>query len=574
MRRIFTFILIAGLVGLVWFSLHLAMIRIYQVDECTEVYNAKTLALDPVKADLGHVTLFQVLLSPFMRGFTISADFFTAARFIMVELFWLNLVLIALATGEKLFSFRGLIALTGAASLAPLWDYGFEIRHDNLMLTGLLLIWCTIRLRPAGLQSYLIIGAIASGLEFVAFKSFAYTVPISLAVLVFPPPGGKLPRWKMAVAWIIGAVVTFLIIRQIFGYLGLWKLYLVTNNSLTEASANGHRFWPWQTLARLFGQTPLLLALVLAALTALAANLRKHGKTVLRWNGYLPEGLFFLIAFGVLMVNPAPFAYNLLFLVPFAYLLAYKYALTLAKDIANHPAGLIPAAAGVLIFTYFIPFYVATSRHLDLTNYRQVKLMYMAESLTDPAKDRIFDGVGMVPSRPIDPHWWLHSFSIKSFIDGTVTPVHELLAENSAAVLIPNYRTDWLPETDQTYFTNHYVPLADDFWVLGKKLPSGGGDFEITHPGRYRISSLEGSDLAGTFPSGMQALLSPVKDGKITATLDGLTFSNQPVELSIGTHRITCAADCQPVVVWLGPQTDRIGRLPDDDHRYLFVNWY
>jgi hypothetical protein len=556
-RRIFSLLLLAGLVGLVWFSLHLAMNRIYQVDECTEVYNAKTLALDPVKADLGHVTLFQVLLSPFMRNFTVSADFFTAARFIMVELFWLNLVLIALATGEKLFSLRGLIALTGAASLAPLWDYGFEIRHDNLMLTGLLLIWCIIRLQPAGIRSYFLIGAIAAGLEFVAFKSFAYTIPISLAVLIFPPPESKLTRWKMAAAWIIGTVLTLLIIHWLLGYLGLWKLYLVTNNSLSDASANGHRFWPWQTLARLLGQTPLLLALALAALIALAVTLRKNGKAALHWNGYLPEGLLLLIAFGVLMVNPAPFPYNLLFLVPFAYLLAFKYTLTLVKDIIHHTKGLLPAAAAILIFTYFIPFYVATSRHLNMTNYRQVKLMYVAESLTNPAKDRIFDGVGMVPGRPIDPRWWLHSFSIKSFIDGTVTPVHELLAQNSAAVLIPNYRTDWLPEIDQAYFTNHYVPLADDFWVLGKRLSSGGGDFAITHQGRYRISSLAGSDLAGTFPSGMQALLSPLNDGKIIATLDGLTFSNQPVELSTGIHRIKCAADCQPVVVWLGPQTDR-----------------
>jgi hypothetical protein len=368
--------------------------------------------------------------------------------------------------------------------------------------------------------------------------------------------------------------VTFLIIRQTFGALGLWKLYMVTNDSLAGTSANGHRFWPWQTLARLLGQTPLLLALVLSALVTLAINLRKQGKAVLNWKGYLPEALLFLIALGILMINPAPFPYNLLFLVPFAYLLAFKYALTLSKYITNYAPQLLPAAAAIMIFAYFVPFSIATLRHLDLTNYRQVKLMYIAESLTDFSKDRIFDGVGMVPSRPIDPRWWLHSFSIKSFLDGTVTPVHKLLAENSAAVFIPNYRTDWLSETDQTFFTNHYVPLADDFWVLGKKLPAGGGDFEITHRGRYRISSLEGSDLEGTFPSGMQALLSPPVAGKITGTLDGITFSNQAVELSAGTHRVKCDEICQPAVVWLGPQTDRIGRLPDADHRYLFINWY
>ncbi|HEY4984271.1 MAG TPA: hypothetical protein VIJ24_04345, partial [Verrucomicrobiae bacterium] len=153
--------MLTTLAGLIWFSLHLASMRIYQVDECTEVYVARTLATDSARANVGHVTLFQALLSPFTRAFSCSADLFTAARFVMVELFWLNLVLMALATGEKLFSLRGLIALVGAVTLAPLWDYGFEIRHDNLLLTGLLLMWCTVRLRPVGLQSYFIIGAMA-----------------------------------------------------------------------------------------------------------------------------------------------------------------------------------------------------------------------------------------------------------------------------------------------------------------------------------------------------------------------------------------------------------------------------
>ncbi|MGH7990197.1 MAG: hypothetical protein ACREDS_08435, partial [Limisphaerales bacterium] len=232
-------VLLAGLAGLVWFSLRLALTGIYQVDECTEVYVAHVLALGQAKADAEYVTLFQVLLSFFIHGYTKSADLFTAARFVMVEIFWLNLLLMALGTGVKLFSRRGLIALLGAATLAPLWDYGFQIRHDNLLLTGLLLIWCIVRLRPAGLQSYFIVGALAMGLEFVAFKAFAYTVPISLAVLIFPPPGRKLPRWKLAVAYAIGAVGTFVVIRAILGKMGLWEFYVAGDQTLTAVSSHG-----------------------------------------------------------------------------------------------------------------------------------------------------------------------------------------------------------------------------------------------------------------------------------------------------------------------------------------------
>src|SRR5271156_5135713 len=115
----------ALLAGLIWFSLHLAASRIYQVDECMEVYVARMLATGQAQSFAGHVTLFQVILAWFVRNATRSMDLFASARFVMIEVFWLNLVLLALATGEKLLSRRGLIALLAAATLAPLWDYGF-----------------------------------------------------------------------------------------------------------------------------------------------------------------------------------------------------------------------------------------------------------------------------------------------------------------------------------------------------------------------------------------------------------------------------------------------------------------
>jgi hypothetical protein len=51
-------------------------------------------------------------------------------------------------------------------------------------------------------------------------------------------------------------------------------------------------------------------------------------------------------------------------------------------------------------------------------------------------------------------------------------------------------------------------------------------------------------------------------------------LSKRPVELSVGTHRVETKPDCQPAVVWMGPQQDRLGRLGDSDHRFLFLKWY
>lgn len=201
--------------------------------------------------------------------------------------------------------------------------------------------------------------------------------------------------------------------------------------------------------------------------------------------------------------------------------------------------------------------------------------MQLAEDLTDAKNDPVYDGIGLVPTRrSVGFHWFLHSFNIQSFRTGPGPFVRDMLATNPAAVIITSYRTDWLPEQDHAFIRSNYVTLADDFWVLGKVLPVGGGTFEIIHPGRYRISTLAGSDLAGTYPEGLKGMMTPEEPGKFEGSLDGAPIPDHPIELTVGTHRIEAASNCQPAVVWVGPRRNRPHRLPPGDHRSLFVNWY
>jgi hypothetical protein len=229
----------------------------------------------------------------------------------------------------------------------------------------------------------------------------------------------------------------------------------------------------------------------------------------------------------------------------------------------------------LVVFAYLVPFGVATRRHLGFTNYHQEARMRLAEGLTDAASDPVYDGIGMVPTRPSIHFWWsLPNVNRPSFAKEQGLQVREMLAARPAAVFIPNYRTDRLPEEDHAFIRERYVSLTDDFWVLGKVLPAGGGTFEVVHPGRYRISSLEGSDLAGTYPDGLAGLMAPLVEGSIIGTLDGAPLSKRSVELTVGTHRIETKPDCQPAVVWIGPRQERVGRLGDSDHRFLFIRWY
>jgi hypothetical protein len=288
----------------------------------------------------------------------------------------------------------------------------------------------------------------------------------------------------------------------------------------------------------------------------------------------LPELLLFFGAFFALMTNPTPFPYNLLHVVPYAFLLAFRYGASIWDGLRNAP-GFWPILTGVLIFSQVIPFVITTRRHLNHPNWRQAALMSLAEKLTDPELDPVYDAAGLVTTRrSVHFLWYLHSWNISRFVEGPGPRIHEILSARPAAVFIPNYRTDWLTPEDHQFIRSNYVSLADDFWVLGKVLSAGGGTFEVLHPGRYRISTLKGSDLVGTYPEGYEGMRTPEDKGTLSGTLDGVRISALPIQLNAGKHQIETAPGCQPAIVWVGPGVDRVHRVTPGDHRALFQNWY
>lgn len=572
--------LFACLGFLAWYSVHLSLSRIYQVDECQNIYMARVLAT-------GQESEFFTLRSLFLMGplswmaqnATQSADLFASGRLLCLCLFWLNLILLAAIASGNLFSSGGLLALTTAATLAPLWDYGFEIRHDNLVLTSLLFIWWMVRVKPMGLLSYALAGATALAALLLAVKCIVYVLPLSFAILAFPPPAHMRPRWQLALAGVGGALGTTVLIRVWSGSWDAWDVYFsvfrqVAHHSAAAAVGGISRFWPWTTLGRLFGQAPLLLALSVAACFAVAADLVRRRRVALTWDGLLPEFLLLSGALAALMVNPTPFPYNLLHVVPYAFMLAFKYGDALWKELRDRPP-FWPFIAAVLVFVHLAPFALASKRHLDRPNSRQKELMRLAEDLTDPAKDPVYDAIGMVPTRrSIHSTWFLHSLILRAVVNVPGSRVRDMLAARPAAVFIPSYRTDWLPPEDHDFIRERYVPLADDFWVLGTVLPAGGGTFEIVHPGRYRIVRLNPSDVGASSPKDAIEPLTWEESGSITGTLDGTVLTNHPVELGLGLHRLETTNDCQPAVVWVGPSLDDVPRIGPGNHHTLFWNWY
>jgi hypothetical protein len=572
-------LLVLGVGALVWASSRLAALRIYQVDECQNLYMARILATGQGGEFFTNAALF--LLGPLSwisGNATRATEAFDMARLCFLGVFWLNLFLIAAIAGGRLASMRTLLALLCAGTLAPLWDYGFEVRHDNLVLCGVLLIWWATRVNPLGWVSYLLAGAISIAMLFTAVKALVYVVPLSFALIVFPPSEFRQSRCRLGLFWVIGAALALALIRAAYGSSGGWQIYLAVFHGVARYSTGGGGgtpgFAPWTTLARLLGQTPLLLALGLAGGYAVILNFVRQPRQSLSWRGLVPEFLLFLGAMGALAINPTPYAYNLLHVVPYLFIFAFKYGAELCEEIWLHQS-LRPLLISTLAFAHFVPFGIATRRHVNMVNWRQGELMTLAEDLTSPENDRVYDGIGMVLTRKtIHYQWYLHGLNVQSFLDGSGPHVRDMLAAKPPSVLITSYRTDWLSREDHDFIQQRYVPVSDDLWVLGKTLPAGGGTFAVHHHGRYRISTLRGSDLLNTYELGLKGVMTPEDPGTIQGTLDGAPLTNKPVELCEGTHRIECGTNCQPAVVWMGPKLDRIHRIGPGDHRALFVNWY
>ncbi len=558
-RSAFFWVMVGALALLCLFSIFLALNRIYQVDEAQNVFMARIIGTGQTAFYFTNAPLWLVgPLAWLARSIQNASDLFLWNRVIFLVIFWINLVLIMLNTGTILRSVKGLSVLLGAATLAPLWDYGFEIRHDNLLLTGLLLIWLLGRVRPMGRPSYFLLGFLAVILQFVAFKAFVYVLPISVVFLLFPPPLHQLNKVKLAAIWVTGAVIALILCRLVYAHFGLWPVYLAGLQGGVDASGGGARFGAEMALGRTLVQTPLLLAITAAAIWSVGRDLRLRGIKSLSWEGTGPEAMLFLAMLIIFFINPTPFPYNLVNLVPFAFLLGFRFLDSAIEGLSGQPA-LVALAGGLLCFTHGVPFVSATWRHVNWSNERQEQLMHTAETLTDPAHDAVYDAIGMVPTRPsINFHWYLHSLNIQSFLKENDPGIQGVLSANPPAVLIPSYRTDWLRKEDWTFIQSRYIPLADDFWVLGQALPFGGGTFTVVHPGRYQLLGQR------------NGRTSPLEVG----LCDGRAVVGRPIEFGLGQHELSCPVDMRPAFIWVGPKCDEIPELGRGDHQRLFVNWY
>ncbi len=557
-RRVAHGLLFLCAIGLAAFSLYLALHRIYQVDEVQNVYMARTIATHRWKDFSTSAPLF--LLGPLAwiaRNGTTTAGILEANRLVFLGVFWLNIALLAIGAGARRADLKGMTLVLLAATFAPIWDYGFEIRHDNLLLTGILTVWILGRRAGVipGTVRYALIGAVPVLLQFTAFKAFLYFTPMCGLMLLFPNPSLGLSRPRAWSSAAFGSLSAFLLARGAYAMTGAWDVYLNGFQGSVGVSQHVVSFSSWPALARLLPQTPVLVGGTAVFVALAVRNILTLGRRYVSWATTWPEALFLGQGLLVLFVNPTPFPYNLIFVVPQAFIAVVAGSSAIAALASGISRTVLRFALVGLALAHVGPFLAQTLRHLNYTNARQLELAAAAEAMTDPIHDRVYDGAGLVVTRDsIGYHMYLHSLTIRNFWRGTYPTVRSMLESHPASVLLPNYRTSWLREADQVFIRDHYIALSPDFLVLGAEI-SATGTWRCLKQGRYCV------------------LVVP-PDCADLVQVDGRRPPRRPVVFDEGPHFFDLPPNVRSRVVWVGPKLDRPPGLGPGAWQETFVNFY
>jgi hypothetical protein len=455
-------------------------------------------------------------------------------------LFAFNLVAVAIA--QPYFRSRAgrVAALFGMTLFHPFWEHGFEIRHDTILVAGSIILYGltqhVVRRREAAPWAMLAAGAICAAMQLNSYKAALYCVPFGGLVLLAAVAARwrRPPRWRVEpMLWFaVGAAVSAAACLALLAASGHLHTYGRVLGRFFSAGEQPYSFSPDKELARVALDAPLvygpaILFLVLVAVDVVRLRLRIPAVTAvtaafLVWN---------LVA---LYLNPVPFPYNFIHITPFVFLAALDVLARIHIEAPRTRALAVAVALSAVALLFARSW--RQEPYMTRTNEAQLSYIAAAEALTDPARDTVLDGAGLVLSRrPPDDDWMLHSLWMNDYRAGRRTSFGEMMLERPSPVVIGSYRWGWLPPRDLAILHERYVRLYPELYVLGATVAGAAGEFAIHYAGRYVIRPRDRA-------AGLQ--------------LDGVPVGRRAVELGVGPHRYAGAAEAGIIVHWIGPTLD------------------
>ena len=515
--------------------LGLALCRHLHVDEFHNVYSMQLVGSFGHSDYADPAELYHVLFAPLTRHFTSTRSMFFALRMVWAAAF--VGLLAAVAQVQPFFPQRWgrTLVFLGAASWWPAWRHGFEIRHDLLLAFGVVALYriALAAERPERLSPRMaaLAGAVAAWMQLDSHKALTLWGPALLFIVLLRARRSRADAVHSGSWLALGLTLGLL---GGFGVLfsgGALRAYFAQLVHFTHYAAGAERFSAlplfelmWNTGS--VSSSLALLFFVLTVVQALRGRLPAHTATTLAF-------LFFTLSAAA--VNPVPYPYNLVWMTPAVLFAGVAGAHWL---IQRTPWCRAPLAGALLVVLSVAQFASQLERdgYLHRSWDAQLKLIDAAESLTAPT-DPIFDGVGMVCTRPpATRDWILHSVFRSEYESGAREQLRDLIARVAPPVLIGgHYRFNWLSDADRAAIAAHYLGISNQLWVLGAQTDGGEQQIQILRAGRYQVLEREPA------PGALQIDGQPRSTGEV-------------IWLPAGPHQVSGATS----IVWLGPSASEL----------------
>ncbi|MCA9582381.1 MAG: hypothetical protein KC416_11345, partial [Myxococcales bacterium] len=291
--------------------------RQFQVDEFQNLTNISYLAALRTESWATTAAPWQIWLGVLLRPWDDTASMALTVRVFFGVILAVNLLLITWA--QPYFrSARGILAVLWIATLTDIfWRYGFEIRHDVLLLTGQLVLF-GLSYRVLGGRrpfAYFVLAGWIGGLmvSFTAKGALHAVLYLSLLLLAVNPQQLRKP-WRGRLVPFVG-ILAGLAVATVLVAVTLWTAgaldqYLAWFSNPSALLGDRKTFTALKWLHR---PPPLTILFSFVGMYFGLRDLVAHrGQELTR---SILTSLFVLVAMAVLACNPTPFPYNFLLLV-------------------------------------------------------------------------------------------------------------------------------------------------------------------------------------------------------------------------------------------------------------------
>ncbi|MDA7963938.1 hypothetical protein [Ruegeria sp.] len=332
-------------------------------------------------------------------------------------------------------------------------ERGFRLRSEPLAtLFAVMAVLVVVRYQ-ADRAKTLILAGLLSGLAFVTTqKSVYFNFALGAALVVDALCMLSITRAiKRGVLLLLGWAIAIALYGVLLGGSAMPQVLEVLFLGPAELALNGGSYYDgldayvWQTLFR----NPLQYGLV-------AFGLILSAKRILKLDCAERIFLVFTVLLaGLIFFHNQTWPYVFTMVLPFLAV----YAALAATYLLHHSerwSSIIPG----LLLVIAVQSIVRNVQYLDHDNRAQLVVVQQAEAQL-AENDTYFDGIGMIPSRRMEPRLWLDAQAVlKTKGEGQNSTLYSALLEAEPDLVIPSYRTDNLGPEFNSILKSEYGSLS------------------------------------------------------------------------------------------------------------------